>query len=188
MLNTKPCRDPRLPFHLDTILIPFACINAGDGIYVLSDVPSVFCSHGLRVWVFGLRGLGFRIYIYIYIYIYTYIHTCLYTYIYIYVYIYIYTYVCMYMYVYIYTYIYIYIYIHTHTYIYIYISVYIYIYIYIYISVEGRGVSFWGCRIFELESSTFRDSSSGAFLRWWNFLQKACLGNRGSTVRKCHQS
>lgn len=33
-----------LPFHLDTILIPFACINAGDGIYVLSDVPSVFCS------------------------------------------------------------------------------------------------------------------------------------------------
>ncbi|OLP73573.1 hypothetical protein AK812_SmicGene47143, partial [Symbiodinium microadriaticum] len=32
-----------LPFHLDTILIPFACINAGDGIYVLSDVPSVFC-------------------------------------------------------------------------------------------------------------------------------------------------
>ena len=34
----------RLPFHLDTILIPFACISMGDGIFVLADVPSVQCA------------------------------------------------------------------------------------------------------------------------------------------------
>ena len=34
----------RLPFHLDTILIPFACVSVGDGIYVLADVASVQCS------------------------------------------------------------------------------------------------------------------------------------------------
>jgi len=33
-----------LPFHLDTILIPFACISMGDGIFVLADVPSVQCA------------------------------------------------------------------------------------------------------------------------------------------------
>ncbi|CAJ1371183.1 unnamed protein product [Effrenium voratum] len=33
-----------LPFHLDTILIPFACVHKGDGIYVLADVASVQCS------------------------------------------------------------------------------------------------------------------------------------------------
>lgn len=34
----------RLPFHLDTILIPFACVSMGDGIFVLADVPSVNCA------------------------------------------------------------------------------------------------------------------------------------------------
>ena len=56
--NTLPCAETaeenfachclspslRLPFHLDTILIPFACINMGDGIFVLADVPSVQCA------------------------------------------------------------------------------------------------------------------------------------------------
>lgn len=33
-----------LPFHLDTILVPFACIPLGDGIYALADDSSIYCS------------------------------------------------------------------------------------------------------------------------------------------------
>ena len=48
----------RLPFHLDTILIPFACVSMGDGIFVLADVASVTCSSDDETFVamFGAGG------------------------------------------------------------------------------------------------------------------------------------
>ncbi|CAK8992032.1 unnamed protein product [Durusdinium trenchii] len=53
-----------LPFHLDTILIPFACVSLGDGIYVLADVPSVKCSSADETFMtmFGAGSLAMLVF------------------------------------------------------------------------------------------------------------------------------
>lgn len=53
-----------LPFHLDTILIPFAYVSMGDGIFVLANVASVTCSSDDETFVamFGAGSLAMLIF------------------------------------------------------------------------------------------------------------------------------